>query len=46
VVRIFLRLPHCEKSRTPPMASELIKHISDASFEADVLLEGKRVVLV
>jgi thioredoxin 1 len=45
VVRIFLRLLHCEKSRTPPMASELIKHISDSSFESDVLQPGTTVLV-
>jgi len=33
------------KSRNSAMASELIKHVSDASFEADVLQPGSAVLV-
>uniref|UniRef100_A0A7S1E0V9 Thioredoxin domain-containing protein n=3 Tax=cellular organisms TaxID=131567 RepID=A0A7S1E0V9_HEMAN len=33
------------RPRNPPMSSELIKHVSDASFDADVIQSGKPVLV-
>jgi thioredoxin 1 len=33
------------RPRNPPMSSELIKHVSDASFDADVIQAGKPVLV-
>ena len=33
------------EAKEPPMSSELIKHVSDASFDADVIQSGKPVLV-
>jgi len=44
-LRLCVRMTRTRPSKDPSMSSDLIKHISDASFEADVIQSDKPVLV-